>query len=423
MRRFRILLVALLAGPVAVLTASASPASSATVCAGLNTTMVGTGGDDVLNGTPGRDVIAGLAGDDTIRGGGGDDVICAGFGTDRLAGDAGNDRLYGERNGLRPSPDGPDNTVGDILEGGPGNDLLDPGYDTTTDKGGGFLPDTISYRGSAAGVRVDLEVGSAAGDGTDTLVLEGAVDLVGSEHDDLLLGSALGDSITSLGGDDVVDGRAGADSLVDDVDRDSGVDGGQDTFLGGPGGDYLTPGTGDDVTRGGGGLDQIEDDAGRPDIFAGPGDDQISATLALDRTDNRIVGGAGSDHLILGVGRGPRVPLDARGRVDLAVGTMRTRIGGRTGAGELRRVESLVLPEGRWRVRGSRRGELVFAGFLGTSRLAARMGGGNDRVNGSPGPDLIIGGAGQDRARPGRGRDVCRSIERQPADDACEVRR
>jgi len=423
MKCFRMLLVTLAAGPLAVLVVAAAPASAATVCAGLDATIVGTRGDDVLEGTAGRDVIAGLAGDDKIRGAAGDDVICGGFGTDRLSGDEGNDRLYGERNGLRPSPDGPDDTIGDLLEGGPGDDLLDPGYDTATDDGGGLLPDTISYADASAGVRVDLEAGTATGDGTDVLVLDGSVNLTGSDHDDLLLGSSLGDSITSLGGDDVVDGRAGADSLVDDVDGDSGPDGGRDFLLGGPGGDYLAPGTGDDVTRGGGGRDRIEDYAGASDILAGPGNDQISATVTLGRTDTRIVGGGGSDHLILGVGNGPRVPRDARGRVDLAAGTVRTRVGDRTGSGELRRIESLVLPEGRWRVHGSRPGEVVLGGFLGTSRLVARMGGGNDRVSGTPGPDLIIGGAGRDAARPGRGRDTCRSVERQPTGDRCEVRR
>jgi serralysin len=46
------------------------------LCQGLEPTILGTSGDDVLVGTPGRDVIHGLGGNDVIDGGGGDDVIC-----------------------------------------------------------------------------------------------------------------------------------------------------------------------------------------------------------------------------------------------------------------------------------------------------------------------------------------------------------
>ena len=48
------------------------------LCQGLEPTILGTGGDDVLTGTPGRDIIHGLGGRDLIDGRGGDDVICRG---------------------------------------------------------------------------------------------------------------------------------------------------------------------------------------------------------------------------------------------------------------------------------------------------------------------------------------------------------
>jgi len=47
-------------------------------CEGLEPTILGTSGDDILVGTPGRDVIHGLGGRDLIDGLGGDDVICRG---------------------------------------------------------------------------------------------------------------------------------------------------------------------------------------------------------------------------------------------------------------------------------------------------------------------------------------------------------
>ena len=48
------------------------------LCEGLEPTILGTAGDDVLVGTPGRDVIHGLGGRDLIDGRGGEDLICRG---------------------------------------------------------------------------------------------------------------------------------------------------------------------------------------------------------------------------------------------------------------------------------------------------------------------------------------------------------
>lgn len=154
-------------------------------------------------------------------------------------------------------------------------------------------------------MRVDLAAGTATGEGTDTLVLEGRIDLVGTDHADVLLGSNLDDSFLSLGGDDLVDGRGGGDSLTDQVlsGPDDQAQHDADVFVGGPGGDHLDPGAGDDVVRGGGGRDQVEDDLGVPDILAGAGSDQIDAAIVLDETEQRISGGSGSDHLLLGVDR------------------------------------------------------------------------------------------------------------------------
>jgi Ca2+-binding RTX toxin-like protein len=52
-----------------------------------------------------------------------------------------------------------------------------------------------------------------------------------------------------------------------------------------------------------------------------------------------------------------------------------------------------------------------------------RAGGGDDRISGTPGDDLLHGGDGTDRAVDDGGRDVCVSIERNYAGDRCEVNR
>jgi predicted extracellular nuclease len=91
-------------------------------CNGLEPTLVGTAGDDVLAGTTGVDVVMGLGGDDTITGGNADDVHCAGAGDDTVAGDNGADVLLG-------------GFGADVLDGGNGDDALvgGPGTDTLTE--------------------------------------------------------------------------------------------------------------------------------------------------------------------------------------------------------------------------------------------------------------------------------------------------
>ena len=79
---------------MASLLATPAGAQSGFTCDGLQATIVGTPGDDVLNGTPGPDVIVGLQGDDTIHGMGGDDTVCAGQGDDMILGGAGFDVIF-----------------------------------------------------------------------------------------------------------------------------------------------------------------------------------------------------------------------------------------------------------------------------------------------------------------------------------------
>jgi hypothetical protein len=78
-------------------------------CRGLEGTLSGTTGKDVIQGTSGSDVILGLGGNDRINGLQGDDVVCGGGGKDRLRGAQGNDTLRGQGGN-------------DSLNGGPGRD-------------------------------------------------------------------------------------------------------------------------------------------------------------------------------------------------------------------------------------------------------------------------------------------------------------
>jgi uncharacterized protein len=82
-------------------------------CQGLEPTLLGTAGRDVLRGTQQADVIMGLWGGDMVLGHGGDDVICGDLGSDALLGQNGDDTLVGGGGG-------------DVLKGGSGDDTLIP---------------------------------------------------------------------------------------------------------------------------------------------------------------------------------------------------------------------------------------------------------------------------------------------------------
>ena len=115
-----------LATPLALVTA---PAHAADSCAGKPATIIGTTGVDRLVGTPGADVIVGLDGDDVIDGRGGDDLVCGDDGSDVLRGGAGRDQLYGGLGGIVLDRFGRPMVTGDVLYGGPGDDLFDGGVD------------------------------------------------------------------------------------------------------------------------------------------------------------------------------------------------------------------------------------------------------------------------------------------------------
>src|SRR5262249_27522264 len=89
----------------------------------------------------------GWDGNDVITGGNLNDTIYGDNGDDKLTGGAGNDTIYG-------------GAGKDTLTGGAGDDLLN----------GGASTDTVDYSTAPHGVVVDLGLGTATGDGNDTLV-------------------------------------------------------------------------------------------------------------------------------------------------------------------------------------------------------------------------------------------------------------
>lgn len=189
----------------------------------------GTIGNDRFFGLERRDIWFGLEGDDTAYGRGTGDVIYGNAGADVLYGEAGADRLYGDVGNDRLYG----GTEADLLNGGWGNDLLNGGL-------GADRVEFLSGPGQQMVVRLDL--GTATGMGSDTLVsIENAVTGAGA------------DRLVGNNANNVLNGGAGADTLAGG--------GGADRLVGGYGDDVLTGGADADrfVFQRGGGTDRVTD--------------------------------------------------------------------------------------------------------------------------------------------------------------------
>ncbi|MBF9032893.1 hypothetical protein HKCCE2091_01470 [Rhodobacterales bacterium HKCCE2091] len=144
----------------------------------------GGDGSDAIFGNGGSDILMGGGGGDDISGNGGNDLAAGGLDDDLLAGGDGADSLYGGS--------GDDNIFGgdgdDALEGDMGNDFLQ----------GGFGADRLSGGAGADTLDGTYDTGSLFAQDRDT-----GDTLLGGDGDDLLL----------VGGGDVAEGGAGADTV------------------------------------------------------------------------------------------------------------------------------------------------------------------------------------------------------------------
>lgn len=393
-----------------VLTASSplsSTAAGAPRCGGRPATIVGTSGSDSLTGTAKADVIVGRGGDDVISGLGGDDRICGGPGSDRLLGGAGHDALYG---GTDKRADGPGGSflVGDVLAGGTGDDVLNGGADDRR-ADSRRRPDTVSFADARAGVVVDLSgtVGTAVGEGEDTIVLGDAHGVVGSAYADSITGSTGPDRVDGGAGPDTISTGGGADLVFPD-----GLDGqpGRDVVESGPGSDLVSSLSGRDQISTGRGADFVEAFSSEPTaVDLGPGQDYLGQNITPGNSAD-AQGGGGDDvvafygSLLAGESPSARFTVDYRTGVTAASGSVAAT--GTIGGFEGHRL----LGPLRWRFLGSDLPERVWA--IQGGPLRARMAGGADQLTGTPGDDLLDGGPGTDLGYGKGGDDDCRSLER-----------
>ena len=469
MRRTSCITVAVLAGTVSL---PASAAAATPTCFGVEATIVGTEGHDELHGTPLRDVIVGLGAGDEIYGGGGDDLLC-GYGEgvsssardrrDELYGGPGNDKLDGGKTADYAAggtgrdvlvAGGTGGIFGDALEGGPGDDVLrgsgageylDPGGgdDVVT---GGPGDDTLDLMSARRGLHVSIARGTALGEGRDRFT---SVERVyGSDHDDVLLGSAGNDSLEGGGGDDVLRGGGGSDYLdVDRLDYASMTDagGGKDVATGGPGNDGLSAGDGNDRLDGGAGRDAFSFYGGGRDVVDArrePGQllQFFQGPVEIDLQEGEAtIGGASPgtvsfDHIQDVYGSPQSDELIGDGRPNLLNGTPSTYniesgvpaggddtirgLGGDDRISEADGDSSLYGGPGDDEIRAVAGADAVWGG-KGNDTIEAGPPdpyefGDDDDVSGGPGSDVIAGGIGADELSGDAGDD---EIEGGPDDD------
>lgn len=381
-----------------------APAESAELrCDGLLATIVGSDGDDRIVGTRGRDVIVARGGDDTVLARGGNDVVCGGGGADRLEGGPGRDRLLGELD--RWVHAGEENSClrGDELDGGAGADLLDPGLDTRASHGGCGDLEQVRFRHGTGGVRVDLVRGLARGQGRDTIVVDQALEVVGSDHGDTIVGTPRDEQFDARRGDDHVlagDGR-------DRIDEGRAANG-NDTYDLGDGRDFVVTRRGHDAVLLGTDDDQvIALNPARMGIDGGNGADSVSRYAAPDQ--ERLTGGEGPDQLMVVLEDGPGDPAD----LDIPAGLLTVDDATVVVDG----FESWIFSAERsLTVLGTDEPESVTAWSRHESAysLTASMGAGDDHVQSDEGDDDVDGGDGTDYADLGEGADTCDNVEDGP---------
>lgn len=278
-------------------------------------------GNDLISGGTGNDELTPGLGFDTVLGGAGIDVvnytlsdtavrvnlktgIASGQGADRISGvenvfgSAFADRITGD--------DGANFLAGnqgnDILNGGLGDDIL-IGFAGDDRMIGGPGIDLITYAFNPNGIDANLQTGIILGGSTDTVT--GVENLIGTQFDDRLKGSAAPNNIAGLGGDDFIEGAEGNDVLAGNEGRDQVFGDGtfetgdNDTLTGGSGRDLLVGGGGDDVIAGEDQGDELDGTAGDDLIEGGIGWDLLKG----DTGNDTLRGDAGKDDLEGGRGR------------------------------------------------------------------------------------------------------------------------
>ncbi|HVI87398.1 MAG TPA: calcium-binding protein, partial [Dongiaceae bacterium] len=255
--------------------------AAAAAAAGYDPAQTFHGGDgtDAITGGGLDDKITGDLGDDTLIGGAGNDTLDGGGWQDTLNGGAGNDTLLGGGSG-------------DKLIGGLGDDVMD----------GGSSTDDVDYSAAAGAVTVDLGLGTATGEGNDTLA--NIENVLGSAFDDVITGSAAANVLTGNNGNDILHGGDSNDTLTGGA--------GTDQLFGDGGHDTLKWDSADKFD-GGTGFDTVDANFSRADVIDLRGVNYVNV--------ERILTGGGNDTVTLSLNDVVSDTADHQFVTDLGSGT------------------------------------------------------------------------------------------------------
>jgi Ca2+-binding RTX toxin-like protein len=351
--------------------------------------ILGTSNQDMLDGSDFGDEITAKGGDDTVFAWSGDDLLDLGLGNDRGESGVGNDTVYGgQGDDTLLSLGGDDQLFGgdgrdeivvnDPTLGGLGTANAGAGDDRvviySTSGGtlrGGSGTDVLSFiNNTDSSLMIDLDDnlmngGAAFSPGVTFSGFE-RLEVVSGAGNDTIRGGAFDDWILVGGGANLVDAKAGNDTVTYTARDASTLRGGEgdDTLIVDPGTSSLyflfSP------------FDELIDDGSLSDIqgfehFVGIGSEFDDVTSFGDG-DDVFNGAAGRDSAV------------GRGGADML-------------AGEADR-DTLEGGGGRDTLLGGSGGDVISGD------------GGNDRITGGAGDDRIRGGAGDDRIRLETGNDT-----------------
>lgn len=217
-------------------------------------------GGSILEGTPQADLMFLNATGERVDG----FYVAEGFG--------GNDRIFGS-------------TANDRLVGGQGDDVLVPGSGDDEALGGPGRDTFQVLAGAGGALRIDLEEGTAFGQGRDKVVdIENVVVMPGQKH--FVRGTNDDNTIFTASGIDVISGRGGADRINS---------GGEDDYvLGGAGADTIEGGNGFNVMISG--SDPVR---GVRDLYLGGEDTDVVAYTTSSNLIGFDINDQGDDPSIL----------------------------------------------------------------------------------------------------------------------------
>jgi Ca2+-binding RTX toxin-like protein len=358
--------------------------------------VLGSGFADTIAGNAAANALAGIAGDDVLTGRDGDDSLSGGAGNDVLQGDAGTDRLVEAAD--------VDLTLSNLSLVGLGSDML-----TSIEQ--------AELIGGAAATRFD----AVSFTGPTTLRGGGGNDsLVGGTNHDCIEGGQGDDVLTGGAGNDSLDGGAAdRDQVLESADADWTI---TDSTITGQGTDAIfsiefvriTAGAshniidatgygGETLLSGDAGNDTIRGGRGPDSLDGGPGDDRLTGAAGNDLFD----GGFDMDQLVESADADLTIAGDAALGGTLVASAV-------LGSDTFVAIESAVLSGGPSSNRIDARGLLLPTTLDGGDGDDVLIGGShNDDLRGGGGQDSLTAAAGMNAADGGDGVD--RLVETAPA--------